>query len=107
MSKKFLNEYNLNNHFKNKRVLITGSTRGIGLDISKTFSNLGANVLGFGSKDFDLSESESIKKFELYIKKLKKIDILINNAGVYGPKGYLEKVSWNEWVKTIEINLLT
>ena len=39
------------------------------------------------------------------IKKFKKIDILINNGGVYGPKGFIEKINWNAWVKTIEINL--
>ena len=31
--------------------------------------------------------------------------ILVNNAGVYGPKGEIESVDWAEWVKTIEINI--
>jgi 3-oxoacyl-[acyl-carrier protein] reductase len=39
------------------------------------------------------------------IKKFKKIDVLVNNAGIYGPKGYIEKIKWNEWVKAIQINL--
>jgi 3-oxoacyl-[acyl-carrier protein] reductase len=30
---------------------------------------------------------------------------LVNNAGVLGPKGVLEDVEWNEWWRTIEINL--
>ena len=29
----------------------------------------------------------------------------MNNAGVYGPKGAIEDVGWQEWVRTIEINL--
>jgi NAD(P)-dependent dehydrogenase (short-subunit alcohol dehydrogenase family) len=34
------------------------------------------------------------------------IHILVNNAGVYGPKGPIEDVDWDEWVQAIEINLL-
>ena len=30
---------------------------------------------------------------------------MINNAGVYGPKGKIETIEWNEWIKAIEINL--
>jgi 3-oxoacyl-[acyl-carrier protein] reductase len=33
------------------------------------------------------------------------LHILVNNAGVYGPKGELEEVEWVEWVRAIEINL--
>jgi hypothetical protein len=32
--------------------------------------------------------------------------VLVNNAGVYGPKGAIEDVDWDEWVTAIEINLL-
>lgn len=31
--------------------------------------------------------------------------VLVNNAGVYGPKGAIEDVDWDEWVTAIEINL--
>ena len=31
--------------------------------------------------------------------------ILVNNAGIYGPKGNLEDVDWAEWIKAIEINV--
>jgi 3-oxoacyl-[acyl-carrier protein] reductase len=33
------------------------------------------------------------------------LQILVNNAGVYGPMGVIEKVDWEEWVRTIEVNL--
>lgn len=33
------------------------------------------------------------------------LHILVNNAGVYGPKGLIEEVEWEAWVKAIEINL--
>jgi NAD(P)-dependent dehydrogenase (short-subunit alcohol dehydrogenase family) len=34
------------------------------------------------------------------------LHILVNNAGVYGPKGAIEDVDWEEWVRALEINLL-
>ncbi len=35
-----------------------------------------------------------------------RLDILVNNAGIAGPCGAIEKVDWEEWVRTVEINLL-
>ena len=35
------------------------------------------------------------------IKKNKKIDALINNAGIYGPKGLIENISLKDFKKTI------
>lgn len=34
-----------------------------------------------------------------------RVDVLVNNAGIYGPKGDLEENDWAQWVKTVEINL--
>lgn len=31
--------------------------------------------------------------------------ILVNNAGIYGPKGCTEEVPWSDWLRAIEINL--
>ena len=31
--------------------------------------------------------------------------MLVNNAGVYGPKGSVWDVDWDEWVRAVEINL--
>ena len=116
--------------FQKKSVLITGASSGIGFEISKQFLYHGADLIICSSnlskikkaykklsliknknqKIFhmrvDISSKQQIKKLiRQTIKKFKKIDILINNAGVYGPKGFIEKINWNAWVKTIEINL--
>ena len=32
------------------------------------------------------------------------LQVLVNNAGVYGPMGPIEDVDWDEWVRAIEIN---
>jgi NAD(P)-dependent dehydrogenase (short-subunit alcohol dehydrogenase family) len=33
------------------------------------------------------------------------LDVLVCNAGVYGPKGPIEDVDWNEWVQALNVNL--
>jgi NAD(P)-dependent dehydrogenase (short-subunit alcohol dehydrogenase family) len=33
------------------------------------------------------------------------VNVLVNNAGVYGPKGESEKVDFQAWVRAVEINL--
>ncbi len=39
------------------------------------------------------------------IEKLGGCHILVNNAGIYGPKGEIEVVDWAEWTRAIEINV--
>ena len=126
--KKIINNQKL--LFQKKSVLITGASSGIGFEISKQFLHHGADLIICSSNLYkikkayknlsliknknqkifhmrvDISSEQQIKKMiRQSIKKFKKIDILINNAGVYGPKGFIEKINWNAWVKTIEINL--
>jgi 3-oxoacyl-[acyl-carrier protein] reductase len=40
------------------------------------------------------------------VEQLGHIDVLVSNAGVYGPLGLIEDVDWAEWVRAIEINLM-
>ena len=41
---------NYNNEFKNKKILITGATGGIGNNLVEKFYNLGANIIATGQK---------------------------------------------------------
>ena len=86
-------------NFKDKKILITGATGGIGRAMVKKFVSLGANVLGTGSKaekldlikkkypnikvkKFDISEHSRIEEFIDNVNlELGGLDILINNAG--------------------------
>jgi NAD(P)-dependent dehydrogenase (short-subunit alcohol dehydrogenase family) len=43
---------------------------------------------------------------DLALRIFSRLHILVNNAGIYGPKGGIEDVNWEEWVRAIEINLL-
>lgn len=114
-----------------KNVIITGASQGLGYQIAKDFITEGASLLVCARSHKNLSEAvETLKKsatpkqqvigkdadisdvtdvdnlVEFAIKKFGKIDVLVNNAGVYGPLGAIEDNDWKEWVKAIEINLL-
>ena len=61
--------------FKNKIVLITGASRGIGKDISNKFNSLGAKTINLSSSDFDLGNNDDLNDLKNFIKKQKRIDI--------------------------------
>ena len=109
-------------NFKNKKILVTGATGGIGDSIVKKFLSLDANVLGTGTNNekletlkknypkietakFDISEHEKIDEFiENVFSKLGGLDILINNAGITKDNLSL-RMKNDEWQKIIDINL--
>ena len=121
---------NFKYNFKNQVVLVTGASKGLGYEAAKYFLKYGSNLMICSRNQIqikkayeklikikkknqkifysatDVSSYQQVKKLiDITIKKFKKIDVLVNNAGVYGPKGHIEKVNWDEWVKTFQINL--
>ena len=108
--------------FKNKNILITGATGGIGNELVKKFVSLGGNVLGSGTKaekldelkkkysnikvkKFDIIEHERIEEFiDNTHLELGGLDILINNAGMNMDNLSL-RMKDDEWKKVIDINL--
>lgn len=92
---------NIKWNFKNKNVLVVGSSRGIGKGVFDEFKKSGANVIGLESKHCDLRYKEEIDTFT---GNLPKIDILINVAAInYARK--LEEITWNEWTDVMNVNL--
>ena len=83
-------------NFKNKIVLITGGEGGLGKSICSKFMELGAKVIVTTTNKklinkktkkksyvyLDFNNKNSIQKFFNDLKKINKIDILINNAGI-------------------------
>ena len=112
--------------FKNKIVLITGSTKGIGLSIAKKIARTGATIIINGRDEkkvestvkllqknntvsgiaSDISIEQNIETmFGDIIKKYGKIDILINNAiGRYGKKKLSDK-KISDWKKELDTNV--
>ena len=107
---------------KNKKVLITGATGGIGNSLVKKFDDLGSKILATGTNQekldnlkkkfpnifverFKLDEHEKIEKFiELIHDKLNGFDILINNAGITIDNLSI-RLPEEHWKKVIDVNL--
>ena len=109
-------------NFKGKKILITGSTGGIGNALVKKFVSLEGSVLATGTKTekledlkkkfpninilkFDISDHSKIEEFiENVTSQLSGIDILINNAGINMDNLSL-RMKDEEWKKVIDVNL--
>lgn len=115
----------------NRAAIITGANQGLGLAIAHAYVISGASVLmcardaarleqarqeiaavaGPGqtvsAMVADVSVREDVDRLaEAAFRAFPRVHILVNNAGVYGPKGPSEQVNWDAWVQTIQINLL-
>ncbi|WP_062056298.1 SDR family NAD(P)-dependent oxidoreductase [Aquimarina longa] len=96
---------------KNKTIIITGASTGIGKEIAKYFIERESNVVMNSSNEEnlkkaykelgspsnvaylvgDISKQETGKKLvSLAVEKFNTVDVLINNAGVFSPKPFLE-----------------
>jgi len=108
--------------FKNKKILITGATGGIGKALVKKFTSLKGNVLATSTKSekldllkkefpeinilkFDISEHSKIEEFiENVNSQLTSLDVVVNNAGITLDNLSL-RMKDEEWQKVIDINL--
>jgi len=110
--------------------IITGANRGLGREIAERFVRAGAGVLltardeplltattaalqtlaldgrpvvGMVADIADAAACEAVARRAMEV--AGRIDVLVNNAGVYGPMGPIESVDWAEWVQAVQINL--
>ena len=98
---------------ENKVAIVTGAASGIGLAIAQKFLAEGAKVIaldlgsteGFESIICDISNHEAIEKAVAEVKeKFGRVDILINNAGIYPFKNFTEMTE-ADWDKVLGVNL--
>ena len=109
-------------NLKNKKILITGATGGIGNSLVEKFNNLGSNIVATGTNEeklnnlkkkfsnihvekFKLDEHDKIEKFVDNInEKLGGLDILVNNAGITLDNLSIRLTEEN-WKRVLDINL--
>ena len=111
------------NDLKNKNIIVTGASGGIGNSIVKKLYDNGANILASGTKiekledlksrfknirilKFDISQIDKIEEFiENATNELGgNLDCIINNAGITRDNLAI-RMSLEEWNKVIDINL--
>ena len=109
-------------NLKDKNIIVTGASGGIGNSISKKLSEAGGNILASGTKiekleelknnfkdikilKFDISQSDKIEDFiENASKELGGLDCIVNNAGI-AQDNLAIRMSIEDWKKVIDINL--
>lgn len=113
-----------------KVAIITGANQGLGLEIAYRYLAAGAELMICArngtmlqeahaklsqvalpgqrviAQIADVSREEDVQSVvEQTIQQLNACHILVNNAGVYGPKDEIESVNWDEWVSAMQINV--
>jgi 3-oxoacyl-[acyl-carrier protein] reductase len=109
-------------NLKDKKILITGATGGIGNSLVEKFHNLGSLIVATGTNEeklnklkkkypkiivekFKLDEHSKIEEFvDKVYKNLNGLDVLVNNAGITLDNISLRLTEEN-WKKVIDINL--
>ena len=109
-------------NLKNKKILVTGATGGIGNCLVKKFYENGAQIVATGTNEekldnlkknfsnihiekFQLNKHDKIEEFiNMIDNKLNGLEILINNAGITLDNLSI-RLSEENWKKVIEINL--
>tara|TARA_B100000287_G_scaffold226478_1_gene213665 strand:- start:2343 stop:3128 length:786 start_codon:yes stop_codon:yes gene_type:complete len=113
---------------KNKKIIISAGGSGIGLATAKICLSKGAivyicdidnrslvnikkhplNNKRLFAFECDASDEDDVANFfDRIKKKTKKIDALINNVGIAGPTGTIEKLSSKDWEHTLKVNVIS
>jgi NAD(P)-dependent dehydrogenase (short-subunit alcohol dehydrogenase family) len=97
-------------------VLITGANRGIGLELARQYANDGWNVvatarqtppeletLGVRIEELEMSNLDAVAGFR---ERLDSLDLMIANAGTYGPRSVTNAEDGRDWSRTFTVNTI-
>ena len=97
-------------------VLITGANRGLGLEFARQYKEAGWDVvvtarqsspeldaLGVRVETLDMQDLDAVEQFG---KRLDRLDLLIANAGTYGPREVTSADEAREWADTFVTNTI-
>jgi NAD(P)-dependent dehydrogenase (short-subunit alcohol dehydrogenase family) len=112
---------------RGKVVMITGASRGLGRALTLTCAEEGANLVitSRSAESFepiaeeakatgvevlaipaDISQSTHVERLvDAAVERFGRIEVLINNAGLLGPRVQIEEYPEDEWRKVLEANL--
>ena len=98
------------------KVLITGANRGLGLEFARQYKNAGWDIVATAresSADLDAIEVEvetlemsDLDAVERFGKRFDRLDLLIANAGTYGPREVRDAKAGREWAETFVVNTI-
>ena len=105
-------------NIENKRILVSGSSQGLGLKIVETFSKYNSSGFGFDLKEnakdlrgweflqIDVSnEKDIINGFEKIKESIGGLDVVVANAGIVPPWRTINDIENDEWEKVFNINV--
>ena len=121
----------MGNVLENRCAIVTGASQGLGREIARKYLEAGAS-LAICARDArmleaaaaelrrlarpgqallavpaDVSRPDDVARLvDAALAQFGRLDILVNNAGVAGPTGAVESVDWDDWLRTLQINLL-
>ena len=97
-------------------VLITGANRGLGLEFARQYKEVGWDVvatarqsspeleaLGVRVEALDMQDLDAVERFG---DRLERLDLLIANAGTYGPREVTSADEAREWAETFVTNTI-
>ncbi|MDB5364826.1 MAG: short-chain dehydrogenase/reductase [Rhodospirillales bacterium] len=106
-----------------RRVLVTAGAAGIGLAIARAFLADGADVHvcdvdaaaldaaraelpGLGTSNIQIGDAAQMERLRAELEaRFGGLDVLVNNAGIGGPRGAIETVSDDDWDAVLRVNV--